>query len=67
VYEQENMHHKIEVNQLLDKLPKNQAELIKMRFLEGYTYEELAKIRGVTKMSISYQVSDILVKMKKAA
>lgn len=67
MYEQENMHHKIEVNQLLDKLPKNQAELIKMRFLEGYTYEELAKIRGVTKMSISYQVSDILVKMKKAA
>ncbi len=67
MYEQENMHHKIEVNQLLDKLPKNQAELIKMHFFEGYTYEELGKIKGVTKMSISYQVNDILVKMKKAA
>ena len=38
-----------------------------MHFFEGYTYEELGKIKGVTKMSISYQVNDILVKMKKAA
>ena len=56
MYEQENMHHKIEVNQLLDKLPKNQAELIKMHFFEGYTYEELGEIKGVTKVSMLYGI-----------
>ena len=54
-------------NQLLkeiDKLPKLQREVIKLKYLEGYTLDEIAKIQNTNSNTIKSRLFESRKKLK---
>ena len=43
-----------EVLRLLDKLPPNQREVIRLRFQDGFSYKEISRISGQSVANVGY-------------
>ena len=60
-FKKENYH---EVLKEINKLPKEQREVIKLKYLEGYTLNEIAKIQNTTSNTIKSRLFESRKKLK---
>ena len=62
--ESDSVFDKLSVHQLMDKLCENEREIIKLRYFDGKTQCETAKIIGVSQVQISRKEKAILRKLR---
>ena len=56
-----------QLESLLQTLTESQLELIEMKFLENYTYEEMAEILGLGESAIKMRIHRIIEQLRKEA
>jgi RNA polymerase sigma-70 factor (ECF subfamily) len=64
VFIENTPHHELEINdaynrikRLIDRLPDQQRMIIHLRDVEGYPYEEIAEITGLTENNVRVNIS----------
>ncbi len=62
--ESDNLFNKLSVDEMLSKLSDYEKELIKLRYFQGKTQCETAKLLGVSQVQISRREKAILKKMR---
>lgn len=58
--------HSVEVKDILATIPFEDRELLTMKFIAGYTYEEVASICGMSVSAVKMKVSRLLGRLRKA-
>lgn len=58
--------HSLEVKDILARIPFEDREILTMKFIAGYTYEEVASICGMNVSAVKMKVSRLLGKLRKA-
>ena len=56
----------IEVKDILSKISFEDREILSMKFMAGYTYEEVASICGMSVSAVKMKVSRLLGRLRKA-
>lgn len=67
VTEIDKLDHKLELEDLYSVLTDYQKEVIKKVYLEGYTFDDLAKQLNVTRQAVNLAATNGMTKMKKLA
>ena len=63
--EQELLTNKIAIRELIKDLPKEDKEIIMLRYYKQKTQKEVAKIIGITQVQVSRTERKILQKMRR--
>ena len=56
----------VEVKDILSTIPFEDREILTMKFIAGYTYEEVASICGMSASAVKMKVSRVLGRLRKA-
>ncbi len=65
--QEEYIYNKVAVEQLLDKLPQLERQLIRLRYIENKTQSDTAKLLGMTQVSVSRNEKKILKRLREIA
>lgn len=60
----DEMFDRISLHEVLDKLPEQDREIVKLRYFKGLTQAKTAKILGVSQVQVSRKEKMILLKMR---
>lgn len=64
VNNEDEMFDRISLYEVLDKLPEQDREIVKLRYFKGFTQSKTAKILGVSQVQISRKEKMILLRMR---
>ena len=65
--QEEYIYNKVAVEQLLEKLPQFERQLIHLRYIENKTQSDTAKLLGVTQVAVSRNEKKILKHLREIA